>query len=440
MMSDYFTYLLKVSAYLAAFYSFYWIALRHTTFHQLNRGYLLTGLAAAFILPFVRIQSSIKFHSPNLETMLQALNEPEWFLDSEDQAMDALAGSSPNWNQILLSLYIFIALIVFFYSVKGISSILKIKKKSVPNQMSGIRYITGPEIRQPFSFFKWIFYPAHSGMNNREFEILKHEKAHADQWHTLDLLFVELITIVLWFNPFVFLFRQSLKQVHEYLADSKVAETPEAKAEYLSFLVSTAEKSVLSGIASQFYWLKLKKRIKMITKNKTTKLYKLSYLFIVPIIALSTMAFSSVNFILPEPVQKAENIPSIAPIKEGQYKISSGYGMRKHPIYKEEKMHNGIDLKAPSGTQVIATADGVIVKEEYQGSGKGFGRFLIIKHDDTYQTVYTQLSEYKVQVGDKVKKGDIIGLVGSSGISTGPHLHYEVWKNGERINPVDYFE
>ena len=437
-MSDYFIYLLRVSAYAAAIYSFYWIALRHTTFHQLNRGYLLTGLLLAFILPFLRIQSSLQFQTVNLETMLQAINEPDWLLSDESQATGVLAGSNPDWNQILLYSYIVIALIILIRSIKGIRSIFKIKKKSVVIQTEGISFHTGPDIRQPFSFLKWIFYPAYNGKNIKELEILKHEKAHADQWHTLDLLFIELITVVLWFNPFVFLFRQSLKQVHEYQADLKAVETSEAKAEYLRLLVSNAEKSVLTGIASQFYWLKLKKRIIMITKNKTTKLYKLSYILIIPIIAISIMAFNSIDFVSADPIQKAGNVPSIAPIKEGQYEISSRFGMRKHPVHNIDKMHSAVDLKAPTGTPVMATADGIVLKTEYRE--KGYGRFVVIKHSNTYTTLYSQLSEFKIQSGDRVKQGDIIGLVGSSGLSTGPHLHYEVWKNEEKVNPENYFE
>lgn len=128
--------------------------------------------------------------------------------------------------------------------------------------------------------------------------------------------------------------------------------------------------------------------------------------------------------------------PSSNPLGD-DYEITSDFGMRMHPIYKKNKMHSGIDFKAPIGTPVYATSDGEIIKVEYQVGG--YGKFIIIKHDNIYQTLYSQLSEIKVEVGQKVEQGDEIGLVGSSGASTAPHLHYEVMRDGQKVNPKDYF-
>ena len=119
------------------------------------------------------------------------------------------------------------------------------------------------------------------------------------------------------------------------------------------------------------------------------------------------------------------------------YKITSPFGMRFHPILKEKKMHLGIDLKAPIGTPVYASSDGVVEKVEYQKGG--YGKHIIIRHDDSFQSHYAQLSEMKVEVGQKVKQGDEIGLTGNSGMSTAPHLHYEVIKDGKRVDPMKYF-
>ncbi len=128
--------------------------------------------------------------------------------------------------------------------------------------------------------------------------------------------------------------------------------------------------------------------------------------------------------------------PSISPLGEG-YEISSPFGNRYHPIFKKKKMHSGIDFKAPVGTPVYATSDGEVEKVKNQSTG--YGNHIKIKHDESFQSLYAQLSEIKVKVGQKVKKGELIGLVGSSGTSTAPHLHYEVIKNGKKVNPMDYF-
>ena len=132
----------------------------------------------------------------------------------------------------------------------------------------------------------------------------------------------------------------------------------------------------------------------------------------------------------------AQNIPSIMPL--GEYEITSHFGKRMDPFSKEQKQHWGIDLRAPIGTPVLATADGTVIHVEDQPDG--YGKYVVIEHDDNYQTRYAQLSEFKVALGSRVSKGKVIGLVGSSGRSTAPHLHYEVILNGKRIDPVTTVE
>jgi len=132
---------------------------------------------------------------------------------------------------------------------------------------------------------------------------------------------------------------------------------------------------------------------------------------------------------------KLEEPPSICPL-HGEVKVHSGFGMRVHPIHKKKVMHRGIDFKAAIGTPVLATSDGVVVKAE---NFNNHGLHIILQHDEEFQTKYSHLSELKVKAGQKVKKGDVIGLVGTTGASTAPHLHYEVIKNGKAVNPEDYF-
>lgn len=127
--------------------------------------------------------------------------------------------------------------------------------------------------------------------------------------------------------------------------------------------------------------------------------------------------------------------PTIAPLK-GKVVITSGFGMRLHPIHKVKKQHKGVDFKAPMGTPVYATSDGEVVKAEFH---KGYGNHVIIRHDKQFSSLYGQLSKMEVKVGQKIKRGDVIGAVGSSGASTAPHLHYEVIKDGEAVDPEAYF-
>jgi murein DD-endopeptidase MepM/ murein hydrolase activator NlpD len=131
-------------------------------------------------------------------------------------------------------------------------------------------------------------------------------------------------------------------------------------------------------------------------------------------------------------------LPAIQPIDGKQLKgILSGFGMRVHPIYKVMKMHTGIDFGAAEGTPIYATGDGIV--ERADNLEQGYGNHVVINHGFGYQTLYAHMSRIAATVGQKVKRGQVIGYVGSTGESTGDHLHYEVIKNGVKVNPISYF-
>jgi murein DD-endopeptidase MepM/ murein hydrolase activator NlpD len=132
------------------------------------------------------------------------------------------------------------------------------------------------------------------------------------------------------------------------------------------------------------------------------------------------------------------SIPAIQPIENKDLTlIASGFGHRIHPIYKILKMHPGIDFSAPVGTPVHATADGVV--ESVTRTARGLGNRILINHGSGYKTLYACMDELKVRRGQKVKRGELIGTVGDSGMSAAPHLHYEVHLDGEPVNPINYF-
>lgn len=132
--------------------------------------------------------------------------------------------------------------------------------------------------------------------------------------------------------------------------------------------------------------------------------------------------------------KELERIPAIRPVKGD---IISGFGKRKNPITKKDKMHPGIDFKADIGTPVVATGDGVV--QEAGSKNNGRGQYISVNHSFGYVSVYAHLSRVTVQRGQKVKRGQVIGYSGNSGLTKGPHLYYEVQKNGTAIDPIDYF-
>lgn len=131
------------------------------------------------------------------------------------------------------------------------------------------------------------------------------------------------------------------------------------------------------------------------------------------------------------------HLPAIQPVANKDLKrLASGFGMRLHPILKIGKMHAGLDFAAHVGTPIYATGDGKVVKAERQG---GYGNVVVISHGYGYETLYAHMNKFKVRPGQKVKRGDVIGYVGNTGLSTGPHLHYEIHKDGKEIDPISYF-
>jgi murein DD-endopeptidase MepM/ murein hydrolase activator NlpD len=133
--------------------------------------------------------------------------------------------------------------------------------------------------------------------------------------------------------------------------------------------------------------------------------------------------------------QAAVAVPSIAPVQG--FRLTSAYGVREHPILGGERMHKGLDLAVAAGTPVLAPADGVVEKASWFSS---YGNFIEIAHGGNMETRYGHLSGYNVVAGQHVHKGDVIGYVGSTGRSTGPHLHYEVRIGGEAVDPTPYMQ
>lgn len=254
-----------------------------------------------------------------------------------------------------------------------------------------------------------------------------------------------------------FLDETQLLELAKYLKNSS-RQYPPLQEELLDHLACIIEEKMATGV--DFSTAKAQ-ALECFTKDEVKKtegqtlyfvhtkpvLMKVFTFFgLVFALGLATLPFGKTEDPLPEPIaEKPQNpffieyVPSLEPPDisplDGQPKVSSGYGQRIHPVLKKKMLHRGIDFKAPMGTPIVATADGVI---EFADEEKQYGLKIIIQHDGEYKSLYAHMSEIKVKAGDKVKKGTVIGLVGNSGASTAPHLHYEIIKAGKPVNPADY--
>lgn len=168
-------------------------------------------------------------------------------------------------------------------------------------------------------------------------------------------------------------------------------------------------------------------------KNMTVQLNNLSLRM-----AYQQQSFDEITQMVKNKEKFLASIPAIQPISNKNLtRIASGYGYRIDPIYKDRRAHLGMDFTAPYGTPIYATADGVVSDAGFNTGG--FGNRVVINHGNSYETLYGHMYRIKARVGQRVKRGEVIGYVGNTGKSSGPHCHYEVHRYGNPVNPIYYF-
>ena len=265
--------------------------------------------------------------------------------------------------------------------------------------------------------------------------MLAHECAHIARWDDLFILFSQFVMSIFFFHPLVWMARKMLIETREMAVDRMVlTHEVVGMRDYAFALINTASRSPQPGFSLPFSAKKrfLKNRLLAMKGITTMKMRN------VILITLITIPLLSISWVLPQSDQTSpsEQEPGFILPVDGA-RLTSSFGKRMHPIKKKELDHGGIDLAGKTGTPVMATANGIISSAKFE---KGWGNTIRMEHEGKYASVYAQLDKILVQVNQTVKQGDIIGQVGSSGNSTGPHLHFEIRHNGKRVNPADFID
>ena len=154
---------------------------------------------------------------------------------------------------------------------------------------------------------------------------------------------------------------------------------------------------------------------------------------------VQSLSFDEVYRMASSKKERMDHVPAIMPLAKNSCSVISGFGTRYHPILHYRRMHTGVDLSAKTGTPIYATGDGVVKVAGRSDELGGYGVAVLIDHGFGYKSLYAHMSEVKVRQGQSVKRGELLGLVGSTGLASGPHCHYEVWLNGNKVNPIYYF-
>jgi hypothetical protein len=297
-------YLLKASAIITIFFLIYKILLQRETFFELNRWFLLIGLVAAFLLPFIVIPiyveaTPLDFSGYIFETPMAPENTEKPF----------------NLLDYLPLIY---GLGVVSFSIRFIvqfTSLALVFIKNKGEKIDGYRFIKTTHNISPFSFFNWIVYNPIPFSETELEQIITHEKVHAKQSHSFDILITHISCVVLWFNPFIWLYNKDLKQNLEFIADAVTATKTNCKKSYQYTLLKTSMPSHQMALSNPFYNSLIKKRIVMLHKSKSKKINQLKYALVIPALALFLMSFNTEEVYIQEVNNRALNPDNSKDIK-----------------------------------------------------------------------------------------------------------------------------
>lgn len=428
-------YLLQVNLALLICWALFFIAFKPLTFFHWNRYYLLGSVVFSLLLPLLKLQ----FINP-MEVPAE-IGGIDWqYVDHlvTNPVLLSSAAKEISPGSVFLVIYLLVAFSLLVFSVYRnklfYASVAKARKVSDGR----IKVYIQDKSKGSFTLFRRIYLNKES-YDQSSVHILRHEMVHATQLHSVDLLLMELVVIFLWFNPFVFLLLRHIRDNHEFLADEHASKSPDSLLDYLACLKAETIRRYTPAIASGFKCSTIKKRIIMLTNNRSRGKYKLRYLGILPAIGLMVMLFHvPAESTVARPAMETDGIPSVFPLpSEYKNKITWNYDKEAvNPISGKKRVHRGVDISAPTGTPVYASGSGVVKQAE---DLEGWGMIVILEHMEGISSRYAHLDRFEVKTGDKVSKGQLIGRVGSTGRSTGPHLHYEVRKDGNPVDPGKYY-
>jgi bla regulator protein blaR1 len=277
---------LESAIILAIFSLFYKAFLKKETFFKLNRLYLLSSLLFAVIIPFLNI--NVELFANNISSENEILNKisgiKQGYNGINEVIIYAYSGKL-TWTVIknyLGIIYILGVLISGVFFVFGLGKIILMILKSSPQKYDGYRIIESSEAVVPFSLFKWIIINPDKYSSDDMKQIIAHERMHAFQLHSFDLIFIEVLVILFWFNPFIYWYRKSIREVHEYLADEAVVENGFDELDYQQLLLSQVTDGRLVGLTSGFSYSLSKNRLKMLTMMKSKNSSKTKIVLAIP--------------------------------------------------------------------------------------------------------------------------------------------------------------
>ncbi len=284
------TYLLQVTVCMACFFGFYMIALQRETTFRTNRAYLISTVLISLILPWIKIYV-------DLWSAKAFISNSQVFLGSYVDSFQAITITAPasyslHWTEIFTAGYFVFALIFGIRFCVEILKIYNIYRTGQSIVVRGHKCMLSPNVKTPFSFFNTIYLPAAHQFSAEELaEVIRHERSHIIGRHSVDIILMEMIGVILWINPMVYLYRRKLRELHEYLADAEVIRHHHWES-YATFLISQKNYGLQNTLSNQLVYSQLKNRLIMMTKKPSSMLSKIKYAGMLPILMIALVLFS----------------------------------------------------------------------------------------------------------------------------------------------------
>ena len=401
-METFSVFLIKASAGIILFYLVYWFFLSNETYHNANRWFLLSALFTSVLMPLFPVHYTLLVEQGNTTNLFVAI--PDTFRHIQPINEQQQASGSFNWQQAVLLIY-FTGVAIFLLRLLTQTIILiQLMLKNRIKPMEGIRIVENEKYGLPFSFFNVVFINPKFHKQENLPEILAHEKVHIRESHWFDLLTIELLTVIFWFNPFIWFFERSIKQNHEYLADKGVLAQGHHVGQYQALLINQLMGMQIIGVTNNLNFALNTKRLKMMTKKKTPRVLGIKFLWVLPVVTLLLFAFA-------EPVYKVSNPETGNPVYTIQ-KAEKEFSMKGKVVQEEtgEPLHGASVILKGTTVGTISDENGnftLVDPNPKKGENGGYFTDVVISfvgRETKLITVSSVENELEITVPDIIMK------------------------------------
>ncbi|MDP4686937.1 MAG: N-acetylmuramoyl-L-alanine amidase, partial [Salibacteraceae bacterium] len=436
--------LLEANAVLAAFVLVYLLFFKKLTHFSLNRYLLLSAVVTSVLIGTINYEhvSVIAIDLPQIESAEIAEAE-----EIDTIAQVPIAADDTNQRSSLDNLLGLVFIVIMagsaFTLVRFTLAFVSLYRQIKSTEKHTENVYVGENVSSAFSFVNRIYIPkSYLQLSPEKLQtVIDHEQKHLTLKHSFDTVFTEILKPLFWYNPLYWFLQKELKTIHEFQVDQWIQHRMPS-AEYSKLLMELTVKSQdQNPLYQSFSMHALGRRIKTMNHGHSSAIHKVKYLLILPLVASLGYAFSyqhSVEYsFTSEPTETSNLFLFQLPLAKESITSVKPFGPRVNPLNKTRHLHKGVDLVAPLGTPILAAQSGKVRSVVTDQSG--YGIRIIIDHNDSISTTYSHLQKTFVKQGQEVLVGEQIATCGSTGRSTGPHLHFEVILNQEVQDPKSYF-